>query len=104
MNPWGVLWVLGGCLGGHGVLSREEGSRGRGIWAMGGCQCGEKRVVSDQGVVAYSRLRLDDQFGALWPGLAAVHRRLGTPLGGQAPDRLVGVLVEAEEVADHATV
>ena len=49
-------------------------------------------------------LRLDYELSALWPRLAAVDRRLCAPLGGEAPHCGVGVLVEAEEVADDAPV
>ena len=44
------------------------------------------------------------QLGPRWSSLAAVHRRLCAPFGGEAADGLVGVLVEAEEVADDAAV
>ena len=43
-------------------------------------------------------------FGGLGAGLCAVDGRLGAPLGGEAADGFVDVLIEAKEVADHSAV
>ncbi len=50
------------------------------------------------------RPALDHQRGVLRPGFAAVYRRLGAPLGGQAAHSLINLRIEAQEIADHAPV
>ena len=47
---------------------------------------------------------LDYQAGISGPGFPAMHRRLGAPLGGEAADSCVGVLVETQQITDHAAV
>ena len=49
-------------------------------------------------------LRLDCKLSIPRPRLAAVHRRLRAPLGGEAADCYVYVLVETQEIADHLAV